>query len=74
MVRSRVWDASTFVGNTVDVVVESCKVGLRKPDPRIYELTCRALNVAPSRVIYLDDIGVSLSVNCLLCTLHPTAS
>lgn len=43
-----------------DVFVESCKVGLRKPDPRIYELTCRELSVAPAEAVFLDDIGENL--------------
>ena len=43
-----------------DVFVESAVVGLRKPDPRIYELVCRELGVAPSRVAFLDDIGRNL--------------
>lgn len=40
--------------------VESRAVGLRKPDPRIYELACRELGVAPSRTAFLDDIGRNL--------------
>jgi len=44
------------------VFVESCKVGLRKPDPRIYELTCERLEVAPSSAIFLDDMGQNLKV------------
>jgi putative hydrolase of the HAD superfamily len=43
-----------------DVFVESAIVGLRKPDPRIYELVCRELGVAPSRAAFLDDIGRNL--------------
>ena len=43
-----------------DVFIESCKVGLRKPDPRIYELTCRRLDVAPAEAVFLDDIGENL--------------
>src|SRR4051812_42633459 len=31
-----------------DVVVESAVEGLRKPDPRIYELACRRLDVTPA--------------------------
>lgn len=42
------------------VVIESSKVGLRKPDPRIYELACARLEVDPSRVVYLDDLGINL--------------
>jgi len=43
-----------------DVVVESQAVGLRKPDPRIYELACRQLGVTPPETAFLDDIGANL--------------
>jgi len=43
-----------------DVIVESSKEGIRKPDPRIYELACTRLDVAPARVVYLDDLGINL--------------
>jgi putative hydrolase of the HAD superfamily len=42
------------------VFVESCKVGLRKPDPRIYELACKELDVEPASAVFLDDIGSNL--------------
>ena len=42
------------------VYIESSVVGLRKPDPRIYELTCRQLGVAPAQTVFLDDIGGNL--------------
>lgn len=41
-------------------VIESSKVGLRKPDPRIYALMCEALDVDPTHCIYLDDLGINL--------------
>jgi putative hydrolase of the HAD superfamily len=43
-----------------DVFVESAVVGLRKPDPRIYQLVCRELGVTPPRAAFLDDIGRNL--------------
>jgi len=43
-----------------DHVIESAKAGIRKPDPRIYELMCEALQVDPSRCVYLDDLGINL--------------
>jgi putative hydrolase of the HAD superfamily len=43
-----------------DVFIESSVVGLRKPDPRIYELACRELGVAPAATAFLDDIGSNL--------------
>jgi len=38
-----------------DVVVDSCRVGLRKPDPEIWRLTLGELGVAPERAVFLDD-------------------
>jgi len=43
-----------------DVFIESSVVGLRKPDPRIYELACSELGVAPGQAVFLDDIGSNL--------------
>ncbi len=33
----------------------SFELGLHKPDPRIYEATCRALRLEPSQCVFLDD-------------------
>jgi putative hydrolase of the HAD superfamily len=41
-------------------VVESSKLGMRKPDPRIYHPACDLLGVAPETCVYLDDLGVNL--------------
>lgn len=41
-------------------VIESAKLGLRKPDPQIYMLMCEALAVAPAHCVFLDDLGVNL--------------
>jgi len=38
-----------------DVVVDSSEVGLRKPDPAIYELTTGRLGCTPAEVLYVDD-------------------
>lgn len=38
-----------------DEIVDSCDVGLRKPDPAIYRLTCERLKVAPGAAVFLDD-------------------
>jgi putative hydrolase of the HAD superfamily len=43
-----------------ELVVESSKLGLRKPDPRIYRHACDLLSVPPERCVYLDDLGVNL--------------
>lgn len=43
-----------------DEVIESSKIGMRKPDPRIYQLACERMRAAPSEVVYLDDLGINL--------------
>jgi putative hydrolase of the HAD superfamily len=43
-----------------DVVIESSKVGVRKPDPRFYEMACKELEIEPSEAVFLDDLGVNL--------------
>ena len=43
-----------------DHIIESAKIGLRKPDPKIYRMMVDALAVDPNRCIYLDDLGVNL--------------
>jgi putative hydrolase of the HAD superfamily len=43
-----------------DHVIESAKIGLRKPDPRIYQMMVEALGVDPKNCVYLDDLGVNL--------------
>ncbi|MDH6256801.1 HAD-IA family hydrolase [Bradyrhizobium sp. BR13661] len=43
-----------------DHVIESAKIGLRKPDPRIYQLMVETLKVDPGKCVYLDDLGVNL--------------
>lgn len=41
-------------------VVESSKLNMRKPDPRIYRHACELLGVVPGRCVYLDDLGINL--------------
>jgi putative hydrolase of the HAD superfamily len=43
-----------------DHVIESAKIGLRKPDPRIYRMMVETLGVDPKHCVYLDDLGVNL--------------
>ncbi|HJQ56111.1 MAG TPA: HAD-IA family hydrolase, partial [Vineibacter sp.] len=33
--------------------------GVRKPDPRIYEIMCELLGVPPAACVYLDDLGIN---------------
>lgn len=38
-----------------DPIIVSSEVGLAKPDPAIYELICRTMNVDAADVIFVDD-------------------
>jgi putative hydrolase of the HAD superfamily len=41
-------------------VIESSKVGCRKPEPEFYEMACTAASVEPQQVVFLDDLGINL--------------
>lgn len=43
-----------------DVVVESSKVGRRKPDPSFYAIACELLEIEPHQAVFLDDLGINL--------------
>ncbi|MEX6634571.1 HAD-IA family hydrolase [Hyphococcus lacteus] len=49
-----------LIHKNFDHMIESAKAGVRKPEPRIYEMMCEALSVAPANCIFLDDLGVNL--------------
>jgi len=52
--------ALRHVMDLFDVVIESSKVGLRKPDPLIYEMACDKMGVRPHQAVFLDDLGINL--------------
>ena len=43
-----------------DIVVESARTGVRKPEPRFYEIACELAGVEPAEVVFLDDLGINL--------------
>ncbi len=43
-----------------EFVLESSKVGARKPEPAIYLMACEKLGVAPTEAVFLDDLGINL--------------
>ncbi len=43
-----------------DVIVESSKVGVRKPEPAFYRIALDELRVEPAQAVMLDDIGTNL--------------
>lgn len=43
-----------------DCVLESSRLGVRKPDPRFYRMACDELGILPEEAVYLDDLGINL--------------
>jgi len=43
-----------------DLVIESSAVGVRKPEPRFFELACERLGISAAQAVYLDDLGTNL--------------
>ncbi len=43
-----------------DIIVESSKVGVRKPERRFYEIACELLGVQAEECVFLDDLGINL--------------
>ncbi len=41
-------------------IIESSKVGVRKPDPHFYKMACEIVQVSPDKVVFLDDLGINL--------------
>ena len=45
-----------------DHIVESSKVGVRKPERRFYEIACELLSVEPNECVFLDDLELVLGL------------
>jgi len=43
-----------------DVVIESSKIGIRKPHPDIYRIACEQMEIEPVEAVFLDDLGINL--------------
>ena len=73
------WRAMIPVDELFDVVVDSCEVGFRKPDPRIYRRALELVgDVPPARAIFLDDYegnvraANSLGIRGIVVGVDPT--
>lgn len=62
----RMAGAMAVVMPLFDAIIESSKAGVRKPDPKIYQMMCELLGVEPSACIYLDDLGINCKPASLL--------
>ena len=55
-VGAREKEAEAYQFDTIcDFIIYSHEVGLRKPDPRIFALTCERLRLKPAEIIFVDD-------------------
>tara|TARA_B100001778_G_C18409894_1_gene548250 strand:+ start:136 stop:783 length:648 start_codon:yes stop_codon:yes gene_type:complete len=49
-----------MVIDLVDDVIESSKIGVRKPERAFYKEACRVIGVDPPECVFLDDLGINL--------------
>ena len=54
------WRGMLPVDEIFEVVVDSAFVGMRKPDPEIYELTMERLGLPAAEALFLDDIELNI--------------
>ncbi len=54
------WRAMVPADELFEVIVDSSEIGVRKPDPRIYEMTLAELGVPAAEAVFIDD----LEMNC----------
>jgi len=55
----RLWRAKLPVDEIFELVVDSAFVGMRKPEPEIYELTLERLGLGAPECVFIDDIDVN---------------
>ncbi len=55
------WRTTVPADELFDSVIDSSKVGLRKPDPEIYLLACSRLGVEPAECLFVDDIASNVA-------------
>ena len=48
------------VSSMVALIIESSKIGVRKPDAAFYRIACEELNTSPKECVFLDDLGIIL--------------
>jgi putative hydrolase of the HAD superfamily len=74
------WRALMPFDELFDVILDSSAVGLRKPDPAIYRLTCERLGLDPAECLFVDDLECNvaaaraLGMEALLCSDGPATA
>lgn len=54
------WRAMAEWDRLVDAVIDSCEVGMRKPEARIFDYACEQLGVSAADSLFLDDMPVNV--------------
>lgn len=72
------WDSSLAgvieglgLGDYFEVVLSSAVVGLRKPDPAIFQLACEQMNVSPHDVVHVGDHVYADAMGAYACGIKP---
>lgn len=55
------WTSGVLPLETFTAVVDSSQVGVRKPDPAIFALTCQQMECRPGWLLYFDDLQENVS-------------
>lgn len=56
------WRGMVPVDELFDAIVDSCHAGVRKPDPRMFELALETVGAEPARTAFLDDHPANVAV------------
>ena len=55
------WRAMVPVDELFDVVIDSCRAGVRKPNARMFHLALEALDTTAPRAAFLDDLPANVA-------------
>ena len=48
------------IKHNFSLIIESCKIGLRKPEKQIYKYVLEVLKVNAKEILFIDDLGINL--------------
>jgi putative hydrolase of the HAD superfamily len=54
------WRPKLPIDDVFELVVDSAFVGMRKPEPRIYELTLERLGLPAEACVFVDDLQINV--------------
>ncbi|XP_053565481.1 bifunctional epoxide hydrolase 2 [Bombina bombina] len=58
--RTHTAEMISLLSRHFDFIIESCRIGMRKPEIQIYEYALKLMQANPNETIFLDDIGANL--------------